>query len=146
MSTKSNPGLFDCYAKALPNEPMFVLLARDETAPDYVRMWAAERTAEIAKSNRPVEDMHMVIEALDCARDMEKWRDANEGAWRVKAEPETANIFVAETVKERVPEAVALERIACLIKDKILNKPITTYEVADVLHAVFRLASGDIVR
>lgn len=29
MGTKNNPGAFDCYANAEPDEPMFVLLARD---------------------------------------------------------------------------------------------------------------------
>lgn len=29
MGTKSNPTQFDCYANALPDEPMFILLARD---------------------------------------------------------------------------------------------------------------------
>jgi len=28
MATKKNPGEFDCYANAGPDEPMFVLLAR----------------------------------------------------------------------------------------------------------------------
>ena len=28
---KENPGRFDCYANALPDEPMFVLLARENT-------------------------------------------------------------------------------------------------------------------
>lgn len=33
MGTKNNPGAFDCYANAEPDEPMFVLLGRDKHAP-----------------------------------------------------------------------------------------------------------------
>jgi hypothetical protein len=40
MGTKNNPGEFDCYSKALPDEPMFVLLARDPRSVQLVRMWA----------------------------------------------------------------------------------------------------------
>ncbi|HAW11807.1 MAG TPA: aspartate decarboxylase, partial [Chloroflexi bacterium] len=29
MGTKNNPGKFDCYDDAHPDEPMFVLLGRD---------------------------------------------------------------------------------------------------------------------
>lgn len=31
MGTKNNPGEFDCYANAAPDEPMFILLGRDQT-------------------------------------------------------------------------------------------------------------------
>lgn len=39
MGTKNKPGKFDCYAKADPDEPMFVLLGRDATASETVRYW-----------------------------------------------------------------------------------------------------------
>lgn len=39
MGTKNNPGKFDCYTKAEPDEPMFVLLARDPLAPILVNLW-----------------------------------------------------------------------------------------------------------
>lgn len=38
--TKLNPGEFDCYHAAAPNEPMFVLLARDPLAAALVQLWA----------------------------------------------------------------------------------------------------------
>jgi hypothetical protein len=44
MGTKQNPGPFDCYAAAAPDEPMFVLLARDPLAPALVREWARQRS------------------------------------------------------------------------------------------------------
>lgn len=37
MGTKNNPGKFDCYDAALPDEPMFVLLARDPVVREWVR-------------------------------------------------------------------------------------------------------------
>ena len=40
MGTKVNPGRFDCYAKALPDEPMFTLLARDPNFYEFVKLWA----------------------------------------------------------------------------------------------------------
>lgn len=40
MGTKTHPGKFDCYAAAKPDEPMFVLLARDRLAAPLVQMWS----------------------------------------------------------------------------------------------------------
>ena len=40
MGTKNNPGEFDCYENAEPDEPIFVLSARDPSAPLIVRQWA----------------------------------------------------------------------------------------------------------
>jgi len=43
MGTKNNPGRYDCYATAAPDEPMFVLLGRDPLAPFLVELWAQAR-------------------------------------------------------------------------------------------------------
>jgi hypothetical protein len=48
MGTKRNPGQYDCYAKAEPDEPMFVLLARDPTAPQLVRDWAVRNFQQLS--------------------------------------------------------------------------------------------------
>lgn len=82
MGTKSNPTAYDCYAKALPDEPMFVLLARDPSAPTLVRDWARDREHEVYADTRPESDLAMVREALECAHAMEAWRTANDGKWR----------------------------------------------------------------
>jgi hypothetical protein len=54
MGTKSNPGPFDCYAKAEPDEPMFVLLARDplgwKTAKKSSKPWRLPKTWSRGKS------------------------------------------------------------------------------------------------
>lgn len=70
MGTKNNPGQFDCYDAAEPDEPMFVLLARDPHAPYLVRLWADLREQQGGIPER-------IKEALDCAAAMEKWRRDN---------------------------------------------------------------------
>lgn len=77
MGTKNNPGEFDCYKNAHPDEPMFVLLARDPNAPQLVRQWATHRAVEILYGRRPENDKQMCKEALDCADAMEAWRRIN---------------------------------------------------------------------
>ena len=75
----------------MDNEPMFVLLARDKSAPDLVRKWADQRE----KTGMPVEvwdgenwiapehpDAAKIAEARYTAAKMEVWRFENEGAWR----------------------------------------------------------------
>jgi hypothetical protein len=39
MGTKRNPGKYDCYDRAQPDEPMFILLGRDRMAGQLVSMW-----------------------------------------------------------------------------------------------------------
>jgi hypothetical protein len=43
MGTKNDPGKYDCYSRAEPDEPMFVLLGRDPIAPHLVWVWAKVR-------------------------------------------------------------------------------------------------------
>ncbi|MDH3233638.1 MAG: hypothetical protein OEQ29_08915 [Alphaproteobacteria bacterium] len=71
MGTKENPTPHDAYEKAEPDEPMFVLLARDPIAPALVRMWA--RARELAA--REMRDMEKVREADECADRMEDWHN-----------------------------------------------------------------------
>lgn len=66
MGTKNNPGKFDCYANADPDEPMFVLLGRDPLAGMLVRLWAAFRRAH-------GEDPAKVEEANSCAAALDQW-------------------------------------------------------------------------
>jgi hypothetical protein len=82
MGTKNEPGAFDCYANALPDEPLFTLLARDPDAPGLVHDWAAKRAAAIRAGRKPASDAALVDEARACAVKMERWRIANDGAWR----------------------------------------------------------------
>jgi hypothetical protein len=66
MGTKNNPGKFDCYANAEPDEPMFVLLARDPLAPMLVDLWANLRAHLAGNPSK-------VIEAQTCAQTMREW-------------------------------------------------------------------------
>ena len=77
MGTKLNPGVYDCHARAEPDEPMFTLLARDPQAPKLVEQWAAERWARALRSNDPQsDDAKKALEAWRCAADMRTWRQS----------------------------------------------------------------------
>jgi len=82
MSTKNNPGEFDCYANALPDEPMFILLGRDPDFSALVQAWALRRKERIHWGECPESDHKMVMEALDLASYGAQWRRDNEGKWR----------------------------------------------------------------
>lgn len=82
MGTKLTELRNGCFAKALDDEPMFVLLARDVRAPDIVEEWADRRAQEIRDGKRPASDMDQITEAYQCADNMREWRRQNDGAWR----------------------------------------------------------------
>jgi len=86
MGSKNNPGKFDCYANAMPDEPMFVLLARDPDFSRLVNEWADKRERDISCGERPKEDCALVIEARTCAAMGSNWRRMNNGAWRTPQE------------------------------------------------------------
>lgn len=80
MGTKNNPGKFDCYAKAEPDEPMFILLGRDPAAAHTIRAWCKNR---IQYGQNSVTDAK-IIEALKCAEEMQQYavereKERNEG-------------------------------------------------------------------
>jgi hypothetical protein len=66
MSTKANPGKYDCYDRADPEEPIFVLRANDPLAPEIVREWARSYSKSCL-------DPKKFASALDCANQMEEW-------------------------------------------------------------------------
>jgi len=66
MGTKNNPGDFDCYTNADPDEPMFILLGRDPLAPLLVEIWADVRAALVGGGPK-------IAEARNCARTMREW-------------------------------------------------------------------------
>jgi hypothetical protein len=79
MGTKNNPGEFDCYANAEPDEPMFILLARDLEAPHLVRQWATARGMALLQKHGGRADLgkdeaRQIKEAFDCADAMAEWR------------------------------------------------------------------------
>ncbi len=66
MGTKNNPGKFDCYANAEPDEPMFILLGRDPLAGPLVEIWAHLRELQ-------GENLSKVNEARECAKSLKSW-------------------------------------------------------------------------
>lgn len=84
MGTKLNPAPNDCYARALPDEPMFVLLARDPEAPAAVEAWAVRREAVALLRDGVLSEAEraLVDEARACAHSMREWREANHPRWR----------------------------------------------------------------
>jgi hypothetical protein len=82
MGSKTNPGKFDCHANALPDEPMFVLLARDPDFAELVLMWADKRQSAVRCGERPDTDTALVAEARQCALNGARWRKENLGKWR----------------------------------------------------------------
>ena len=86
MGTKRNPGEFDCYAAALPDEPIFIMLARDELAPEKVRSWAHDYAMKCGIDPTPKQN-RKINEAYSCADAMEKWRRENPGERRKNPRP-----------------------------------------------------------
>ena len=78
MGTKNNPGEFDCYAHAQPDEPMFILLGRDASAAHLVEEWADMREEDVRWGRKPVSDMAMVKESRQCAKAMREFHARRE--------------------------------------------------------------------
>ena len=81
MGTKLNPGKFDCYANAEPNEPIFVLMGRDPIAPILIGLWATlkEYLDGFGPEGRGTDQTN---EARKCAREMEQWCQDDESLMR----------------------------------------------------------------
>jgi hypothetical protein len=96
MGTKNNPGKFDCYAAAEPDEPMFVLLGRDAHASVLVEEWAKARM-------QAGEDVTKVSDAFTCARDMRAWCESLGKQPKLLAKPKWI-VFVNEGKEGRYSE------------------------------------------
>lgn len=66
-----------CIKKALDNERLFVLMTRDEVAPEVVVEWI-----KLSLRQQPPEKLH---EALDCAIEMMRRKDAVRGEMFIKS-------------------------------------------------------------
>lgn len=82
MSTKQAPGAFDCYAKLAPDEPYFVLRAKDAVAPEVVEEWVRLRTLQPGNVGNP-----KLAEALSCAREMRVWRARHQSGANCGCDP-----------------------------------------------------------
>lgn len=72
MSTKQNPGKHDCYSKAEPDEPYFMILARDVTAPEDIRHWILQQQM-LDRLGIKKMDPDQIAEAYACIPEMERW-------------------------------------------------------------------------
>lgn len=66
-----------CLNRARAEEPLFVLRANDELAPDIVRMWAYDYLDQKKKLGLTPAQHKKYLDALDLATDMETWKKAN---------------------------------------------------------------------
>ena len=83
MGTRAMGDLFS--QRAMDDEPVFELLARDPTFAKYVSLWADEREAAIDCGERPESDRDQVAEARACAESGAVWRRENLYKWRENA-------------------------------------------------------------
>lgn len=105
MSTKRNPGLYNCYANLLLDEPYFVLMGRDPSAPPLVGSWARNRYDDIVGGARPSTDIGMVDEAHSCTLAMRQWHKENDAVWRIASHAADANARLA--VREQIGKVSA---------------------------------------
>lgn len=89
METKAKPNPNGCLARALPDEPFLVFLARDLCGPAAIRFWADLRARLAVEGDGDRQDAEQLTEALATADAMELWRKENEGRWRLP-QPEAA--------------------------------------------------------
>ena len=83
MGTKNNPGKFDCYENAEPDEPMFVLLGRDRLAGHLVSIWSKVRMGDMEAASAVFLDMmHKHAGAYGMEPDVAKAIEAMECSWR----------------------------------------------------------------
>jgi hypothetical protein len=82
MGTRMTELRDGCFARAMDDEPMFVLLARDTRASQHVRDWATQRKADISMGKKPASDMVQVDDAFATADKMDAWRTEHDGEWR----------------------------------------------------------------
>lgn len=94
-----------CFYRALDDEPIFVLLARDPAAADTIRHWVTLRHAMIGRGEKALEDHAKLDEATETAGAMVAWR--YEAADPTKYRPER---WKQETVCPRVLVSTPAER------------------------------------
>ena len=71
-----------CIAKAMDDEPAFILLARDPLAPALVRLWATFRRLEVASGARDAKELDQIGAAELEAERMAIWRRDADESWR----------------------------------------------------------------
>lgn len=103
MGSKNNPGKFDCYSKAEPDEPVFVLLGRDPAAPILINLWADIRS-------RMGEEQEKIEEACACAEACTTWLVMKGKYEKFKAAIVTTEEIFSVSDSERLRELETLVR------------------------------------
>lgn len=98
MATKNNPGKFDCYENAEPDEPMFVLLGRDPTAWLVVSWWVKIRR-ELGKT-----DPAKLAEAEACVAAMSRWALAKGKSDEIDAARNAASDLIVRLAREAIDD------------------------------------------
>ncbi len=116
MGTKNDPGKFDCYSKAEPDEPMFVLLGRDPAAPIVINLWADIRS-------RMGEEQAKVEEAHDCSERCCLWleRLGKHGAYIQALE-------IAQDDLKREDDLIKINQLKELVRQLVTKLPVGTNE------------------
>lgn len=123
MSTKSMPSKFNCYAAALPDEPVFTILGRDPAAPATIKFWIEERIRQGKYETH--DDVARIGEAKTESTAFVRWREENlnpfgDGpTWKLPRQIETDEppIRVEPTDEEHdTPLVEALEAIVAIAK------------------------------
>jgi hypothetical protein len=73
MWSKTNPGPFDRYAEAEPEEPIFVLLGRDPVSTFLVSLWIGMHA--VMRDNSP----SAALDAVQCTLALEQWARTHGG-------------------------------------------------------------------
>lgn len=89
MGTKNQPGIYDCLAKAEDDEPYFVLLGRDSSAPALITAWVNQRRHKIRVGlvpNTPAEHAQ-IAEAGELAKAMLEFQAKRKAAQQAAQQP-----------------------------------------------------------
>lgn len=119
MSTKINPGRFNCYAAAMPDEPIFTILARDPAFPATVDFWRSCRI-DFGK-NKSDDDLDRLVAAKDEADAAVRWREANlvgpdgEPTWRAPRQFVTDEPPIA--IDTRVPRYLNHDEVVADLRE-----------------------------
>jgi hypothetical protein len=129
MSTKSNPGVYNCYAKAEPDEPMFTLLGRDPVASFLVGIWID------ARKKLGLDTPEKLAEASACSDALHDWAIERLGPERmlevvtamhqllVEYAKDTDTLGAAELLEDAKKEQAA--RVA-VVQNLTAKEPATT--------------------
>lgn len=125
MGTKAMPAKGDCYSRALPDEPIFTLLARDPVAPAVIKFWAVHREVRIARGEAPESDSAVIEEAIKTAYAMGVWRTN-----RLRSTPWRAPRVESDNYKEarRIIADALSDRFALTSEAVRSDQELTTLE------------------